>query len=149
MSKNTQTIDTNTGVAMPRHPFFDTCAPHNALDCLDAINRAASVIELFDYVTMTSEREGLSSRATDGFVWLSESVRATLIYCSKRLTTLGGERRDEAQEKARYVSALLDSLSTLKNGERDIVLNAMAAQLEITRSDVDAFIGDTSTGEAV
>lgn len=150
MTKKAEVTSTDNGGTVPRHPFFDGFAPYSVLDCLDAINRIACVVDMFNHLNLGNDiDEGLSSRAADGYTWLSESVRETLVYTSRRLSALNGKRHEEAQEKARYISALLGSLSVLKNSERDIVLNAMAAQLEITRSDVDAFINSTSAGQAV
>ena len=148
MNENTDAASMDSQGAMPHHPFFDRFGPHSALDCLDAMNRVACVIDVFSHLTLSNDAdEGLSSRAAYGYTWLSESARETLTYCSRRLSTLSHERRTEEKEQARYLSALLASLSALQDRERDYVLNAMAAQLDITRSDVDTFIDRTAQGE--
>ncbi len=101
MVETTKTVDADAGGAIPQHPFFDRFGPHSALDCLDAIDRIACVIDMFNHLNLSNDTDGgLSSRAAFGYAWLSESMQTTLIYCSRRLVTLGRKQHDEAQDSA-------------------------------------------------
>lgn len=122
------------------HPFFDTADPPSSLDCLDAIDRMASVVELFCHLKLDSEEGGLSPAAVSGYLWLSETLKETLLYTSRRLSRIAQRRGEDDREKAMYETALLESLSELDDADRGYVLNAMAARLGITRPEVDAYV---------
>ena len=128
-----------------RHPFFDNANPPSSLDCRDALDRAACVVELFNHLKLGGDVDGLSPKAASGYIWLSETLRETLSYASHRLSSLSQERAKTDGERARYLSALLKSLTVLNTPDRDCVLNDMAARLQITRGDVDAFIDRART----
>lgn len=128
-----------------RHPFFDTADPPSSLDCRDALDRAACVVELFNHLKLDSDVDGLSPKAASGYAWLSETLQETLSYTSHRLSLLGQKQAKTDRKKTRYLSALLKSLSVLDSTDRDCVLNDMAARLQITRGDVNAFIDRAKT----
>ena len=54
-----------------RHSLIDTAnGEPTALDCLDAINRTASVIELVSHLDLEGDGDGLSPRAVSGYWWI-------------------------------------------------------------------------------
>ena len=124
-----------------RHPLFDSTNPPGALDCLDAIDRAACIIDLLSYLDRSEDAEGgLSERAVAGHRWLSEMLRDTLVFSGRRLAALNRKHGEKHREKDRYLQAVLKSVTALKDADRNSVLDAMAAELQITRSELDACI---------
>jgi len=127
---------------MPRHPFFDFDNDQASfIDCIDAINRVDAMIELCDFLKLDGDSEGgLTLKAAFGYYWVSVLTRGTLCYVSDRLRVLDRQQQEKHQSKAAYLSALLKALPTLGGINYDRFLNSTAAQMDITRSDLDQFI---------
>lgn len=96
-----------------RRPFFDTANPPSSLDCRDTLDRAACVFELFNHLKLGGDVDGLSPKAASGYIWLSETLREAFSYTSHHLSSLSQERAKADSENARYLSALLKSLTIL------------------------------------
>ena len=125
----------------PCHPLFKTPAPPDITACLDAIDQAAYVVELFGYLELNRDHEGgLSLEAQNGYYGLSAMVSNTLLYASSRLSTLHRERIKAERKNSRYLAALSKSLSALNHEVQDSLLNAIAAEVDATRADVDEFL---------
>ena len=141
LEKRSETEGTGQRQGDLHHPFFDGTDMPNSLDCLDAISRAASVIELMGNLNLDGDAgDGISPSAASGHRCLSMTVQQTLAYCARRLATLDRERQEKSRREARYLGALLNSLAVLDETDRDNVLDGMAMQLRISRMDVDAFV---------
>jgi hypothetical protein len=131
---------------IPHHPFFEfTKDRASFIECIDAINRVESVIELCDFLKLDGDSEGgLTPKAAFGYYWVSVLTRGTLSYVSDRLMVLNRQQREKHQGKASYLSALLRALPALDSVNRDRFLNSAAAQMSITRSDLDQIIRKTT-----
>ena len=129
---------------IPRHPFFDFANDQASfIECIDAINRVEAMIELCDFLKLDSEG-GLTPKATLGYYWLSVLTRGTLSYVSDRLLALHRHQQEKYQGMAAYLSALLMSLPSLGGVNRDRFLNSAAAQMDISRSELDQFVRKTT-----
>ncbi len=124
-----------------RHPLLDTTnGEPTALDCLDAINRSASVIELVSHLDLEGDGDGLSPRAASGYWRIQIMLRDTLLFATKRLACLHRQGQDNAQREANCLSAFVQSLNTLDPATQDHVLDAAAVSLRVDRSAVDQFV---------
>lgn len=124
-----------------RHPLLDTTnGEPTALDCLDAINRSASVIELVSHLELEGDGDGLSPRAASGYWWIQRMLCDTLLYATKRLARLNRQGQDNARREANCLSAFVQSLHTLDTATQDHVLDAAAVSLRVDRSAVDRFV---------
>lgn len=130
---------------IPRHPFFEFANDQASfIECIDAINRVESMIELCNFLNLDGDSEGgLTPRAASGYYWLSVLTRETLSYVSDRLMALNKQQREKHQGKAACLSALLMSLPSLGGVNRDRFLNSAAAQMNISRSELDQFVCKT------
>ena len=127
--------------ALPPHPFFEAVNdPPNLTDCINAIDRAYSVIALCDALKLDEEEGGLSPDAAFGFYWVTVLTRSALSYVSTRLVALDHENKERDKQTSVYLSALSHSLPTIGSEHRERVLNHTATQLNVTRSEVDQFI---------
>jgi len=128
---------------IPRHPFFEFANDQASfIECIDAINRVESMIELGNFLNLDCDSEGgLTPKAASGYYWLSVLTRETLSYVSDRLLELNKQQQEKHQGKAAYLSALLMSLPSLGGVNRDRFLNNAAAQMNISRSELDQFVG--------
>ena len=131
---------------IPQHPFFELTKDRASfIGCIDAINRVESVIELCDFLKLDSDSEGgLTPKAAFGYYWLSVLTRGTLSYVSDRLMVLNRQQREKHQGKDTYLSALLRALPALDSVNRDRFLNSAAAQMIISRTELDQFIRKTT-----
>lgn len=128
-----------------RHPLLDTTnGEPTALDCLDAINRAASVIELVSHLDLEGDGDGLSPRAASGYWWIQRMLRDTLLSATKRLACLNRKGRENARRDASCLSALAQSLTDLDTAAQDHVLDAVAVSLRVDRSAVDRFVNEAT-----
>ncbi len=127
----------------PRHPFFKESGKYASFtDCIDAIDRVRSLVELCDYLELDESRGGLSSSAAFGYYWITVLNRETLNYVSKRLRELDKNRKAKHRQDSTYMSALLKSLHTLGSENRERLLNNTAAQLNLTRPVLDQYFED-------
>ncbi len=141
--KTASPIDTpEPAQPIPRHPFFDFDNEHASfIDCIDAIDRIGAVIELCDFLKLDGDSEGgLTPDAAFGYYWISVLMRGTLSYVSDRLRVLDRQQQENHQSKATCLSALLKALPTLGGINHDRFLNNTAAQMDISRSELDQFI---------
>jgi hypothetical protein len=131
---------------IPHHPFFEFANDQASfIECIDAINRVESMIELCNFLNLDGDSEGgLTPKAASGYYWLSVLTRETLSYVGDRLVELNRQQREKHQGKAAYLSALLRSLPSLGGVNRDRFLNNAAAQMNITRSELDQFVRKTT-----
>lgn len=124
-----------------RHPLLDTTnGEPTALDCLDAINRSASVIELVSHLDLEGDGDGLSPRAASGYWWIQRMLRDTLLFATRRLACLHRQGHENARRDAHCLSALAQSLTTLDTAAQDHVLDAAAMSLQVDRSAVDRVV---------
>ena len=148
MSEQDQPIQTDKNdksspLPIPRHPFFKRSSKHASFtDCIDAIDRVKSLVELCDYLELDESRGGLSSNAAFGYYWITVLNRETLTYVSKRLRELDKGRKAKHRQDSTYMSALLKSLHTLGSENRERLLNNTAAQLNLTRPVLDQYFED-------
>ena len=86
---------------IPRHPFFDFANDQASfIECIDAINRVESMIELCDFLKLDSDSEGgLTPKAAFGYYWVSVLTRGTLSYVSDRLLELNRQQREKHQKE--------------------------------------------------
>lgn len=128
-----------------RHPLLDTTnGEPTALDCLDAINRSASVIELVSHLDLEGDGDGLSPRAASGYWWIQRMLRDTLLFATRRLVYLNRQGRDNARREANCLSAFVQSLNTLDTEAQDHVLDAAAVSLRMDRSVVDRYVNQAT-----
>ncbi len=130
-----------------RHPLFDTTIHPNRLDCLEALDRAACVIELLEHLDPDQQTQGqLTPRATSGYRHLAQMLYETFAYSSHRLAVLSRKwqrkHRCKVRRKVRNLAALPQSLAPLNTVDRDHSLNAMTSRLQLTRSDIDTLIAN-------
>ena len=124
-----------------RHPLLDTTnGEPTALDCLDAINRAASIIELVSHLDLEGDGDGLSPRAASGYWWIQRMLRDTLLFATRRLACLHRRGHENARRDAHCLSALAQSLTTLDTTAQDHVLDTAAMSLQVDRSAVDRVV---------
>ncbi|MES9853632.1 MAG: hypothetical protein ABW170_17585 [Candidatus Thiodiazotropha sp. L084R] len=127
--------------ALPPHPFFETVNnPPNLTDCINAIDRAYSMIALCETLKLDEEEGGLSPDAALGFYWVTVLTRSALSYVSARLVALDRENERRCKQTSAYLSALCRSLTTIGPEHRGHLLNHMATRLNVSRSEVDQFI---------
>ena len=136
--------NTELGRPIPNHPFFEFSKDQATfIQCMDAIDRVEAIAELCNFLKLDSDSEGgLTPKAAFGYYWISVLTRGTLSYVSGRLMDLNREQQEKHQRKAAHLSALLTSLPTLGSVNRDRFLNNAAAQMDITRSDLDQLVKD-------
>lgn len=86
---------------IPRHPFFDSGNDQASfIECIDALNRVESMIELNDYLKLDSDSEGgLTPKAAYGYYLLSGLVRETLSYVSDRLLQLNRQQGEKHEKE--------------------------------------------------
>ena len=126
---------------LPPHPFFEIAIDQpNFTDCINAIDRARSVIALCDVLKLEEEEGGLSPEAAFGFYWMTVLSRSALSYVSRRLVTLNQENEEQLRQASVYLSALLHSLPTLDGESLERLLDQTAVQLDLARPEVDRFI---------
>ena len=129
-----------------RHPLLDTTnGEPTALDCLDAINRAASIIELVSHLDLEGDGDGLSPRAASGYWWIQRMLRDTLLFATKRLACLNRKGQDNARREANCLSAFVQSLNGLDTAAQDHVLDAAAMSLRVDRSTVNRFVNKATS----
>jgi hypothetical protein len=125
----------------PPHPFFETVNdPPNLTDCINAIDRAYSIIALCDALKLDEKEGGLSPDATFGFYWVTVLVRSALSFVSARLVALDHESKERDNQTSLYLSALCRSLPSIGSDHYEQLLDHTAARLSLARSEVDQFI---------
>ena len=124
-----------------RHPFFEAVPGQpNFTDCINAIDRARSVMALCDALKLDEEEGGLPPDAALGFYWLTVLARNALAYVSTRLVELEHEHQATHQQSSACLTALLESLQTLGGEHRERLLNQAAKQMKLTRREIDRLI---------
>ncbi|MES9863276.1 MAG: hypothetical protein ABW157_22170 [Candidatus Thiodiazotropha sp. LLP2] len=130
-----------TDDGLPSHPFFENVIDQASFtDCINAIDRVRTVISLSDALTLDEEQGGLSPDAAFSFYWVTVLTRSALSYVSDRLLALSREDEERQEQESAYPSALFNSLPALSDECRERLLHNMAAQMDITRSDIEQFI---------
>jgi len=136
-------LEPEQGCVLPPHPFFQASKDQASfVDCIDAIDHVSTVIELCDFLKLDDNHGGLSSDAAFGYYWITVLMRGTLSYVSDRLATLDRQKYEDHKRDSAYLSALSNSLHTLGHDNREHFLNNTATQMNLTRLDLDKFIGD-------
>ena len=124
-----------------RHPFFEGVPGQpKVTDCINAIDRARSVMALCDALQLDEEAGGLSPDAAFGFYWLTVLARNALAYVGSRLIEWDRENQTKHQQASALLSALLDALPAHGDEHRECVLNQAAAQMMLTRPEIDRMI---------
>ncbi len=127
---------------VPSHPLFELSGREASfIECVDAIDRVSSVIELYNFLGQGADSgQELSPRAESAYWKLLRMLCESLGYISDRLMVLHREQGHTKRRDAEYLQALLSALPTLGTVNRDRYLNRVAAQLDISRSVVDQYI---------
>jgi hypothetical protein len=87
---------TKTECDIPRHPFFESVDNQaNFTECINAIDRVRSMIDLCSCLKLEEEHAGLTSDAAYGFYWITVLMQSTLTYVSKRLVILNMEKGEK------------------------------------------------------
>lgn len=142
---NTPIDDLEKEYALPQHPLFDTDKNQASFsECIDVIDRVRSIIALYDFLEVDDDRGGLSTDATFGCYWINTMNRDALSYVSDRLMTLYKKSGEIRRQESASLSALSTSLSTLDNKNRERFLNCFAAQLNITRNEIEQYVDQRS-----
>lgn len=135
------TASQKTNYELPPHPLFEAVNdPPNLTDCINAIDRAHSMIALCDALKLEEEEGGLTPDAAFGFYWVTVLVRSALSYVSTRLVALDHENKERDHQTSLYLSALCRSLPTIGSDHYEHLLDHTAAHLSLARSEVDQFI---------
>ena len=124
-----------------RHPFFEGVAGQPEFtDCINAIDRAKSMIVLCNALKLSEEDGGLTSEEAFGFYWGRVLTSNALEYVSARLVELNSERGGKQKQTSACLSALFKSLPAIGHENREELLNHTAARLSISRLDVEELI---------
>ena len=139
--KQPTTASQKANPELPPHPFFEAVNnPPNLTDCINAIDRAHSLIALCDALKLDEEEGGLTPDAAFGFYWLTVLTRSALSYVTTRLVALERENKERDKQASLYLSALCHSLPTIGSDHYEHLLDHTAARLNLARSEVDEFI---------
>lgn len=124
-----------------RHPFFEEVTGQpNFTDCINAIDRARSMIMLCNALKLSEEDGGLTTDEAFGFYWGRVLTSNALEYVSARLVELNSESGERHRQASAYLSALFNSLPDIAYENREDLLNHTAARLSVSRLEVDGLI---------
>jgi hypothetical protein len=126
---------------IPYHPFFQTAQNRpNFSDCIDAIDRAAAVIELSNYLKLDEEEGGLPQKAAFGYYWVTEMTRSALAYTGQRLIELNRQQGEAGQKASSCLSSLCHAMPVLSRENRERFLNHAALNMDLPRREIDRYI---------
>ncbi|MEW8626586.1 MAG: hypothetical protein AB2551_12595 [Candidatus Thiodiazotropha sp.] len=124
-----------------RHPFFEEVTGQpDFTDCINAIDRARSMIVLCNTLKLGEEDGGLTSDEAFGFYWGRVLTSNALEYVSARLVELNSERGEKQRQTSACLSALFNSLPAIGNENREELLNHTATRLSVSRLEVEELI---------
>ncbi|WP_299772413.1 hypothetical protein [uncultured Pseudoteredinibacter sp.] len=122
---------------LPLHPFFEQSSqPASLTDCLDAVNKANSVIEMVNSLEIGDENGGLSEQAMFGYYWVNALIQSALTYVSARLNELHLEL-DQQTKNQSLISGLIQAIETLEPPHQEELLSQAALQAGM---DITAFL---------
>ena len=140
------------------HPLVHDPHSYNYLDCLDILENAKNLLDLFQHLDLSKNGEhgGLSPEATTALFCLARMLEDTLSYVGlnlenawwKRDANEDGKRIQERMQK----SVLIKALQASKKDGQSQGYSDIASCLNISSADVEAFITilegrqDSSTG---
>lgn len=138
--------DQETNFELPSNPLFRSPSGHASFgECIEAIGHVNEVIELFDFLELDDSRGGLSLNASNGFYWINLMMRGALSYISERLTVLNKQVAEDHWQESICLSALATSLETLGRENHERFLNGVAAQMKISRPELDNFVREKAS----
>ena len=128
------------------HPLVHDPHSYNYLDCLDILENAKNLLDLFQHLDLSKSGEhgGLSPEATTALLCLARMLEDTLSYVGlnlenawwKRDANEDGKRIQERMQK----SVLIKALQTSKKDGQSPIYSHLASCLNITSADVEAFV---------
>ncbi len=138
--------DHETDCELPSNPLFRSPSGQASFgECIEAIGHVNEVIELFDFLELDDSRGGLSLNASYGLYWINLMMRGALSYIGERLTVLNKQVAEDYWQESVCLSALAASLETLGRENRERFLNSAAAQMKISRPELDNFVREKAS----
>ena len=127
------------------HPLVHDPHSYNYLDCLDILENAKNLLDLFQHLDLSKSGEhgGLSPEATTALFCLAKMLEDTLSYVGlnlenawwKRDANKDGKRIQERMQN----SVLIKALQGSKKDGKSPIYSQIASCLNITSADVEAF----------
>ena len=125
------------------HPLVHTPSAYSYFDCLDVLDNAANLLDLFRHLDVeeNGEHGGLSSGATCALFWLASMLEDTLEYVGHNLEDAWRQREELDSMKGLQHSVFLKALQQSTGDERTEICSKIASLLNVTSTDVEAFLG--------
>ena len=125
------------------HPLVHHPDSPSYLSCLDILHNAAYLLDLLRHLDLdeNSNHGGLSADASEAFFWLTKMLEDTLAYVCHHLREAWEERETHPLGGNLWQSAFFEVLQQTASGDTSPIYSIIASCLNISRADVEAFVG--------
>ena len=125
------------------HPLVHTPSAYSYFDCLDVLDNAANLLDLFRHLDLeeSGEHGGLSSGATCALFNLAQMLEDTLEYVGHNLNDAWRQREGQGSIKELQHSVFLKALQQSTGDKRTELCSKIASLLNVASTDVEAFLG--------
>ena len=124
------------------HPLVHTPSAYSFCDCLDVLDNAANLLDLFRHLDLeeNGEHGGLSSGATCALFNLAKMLEDTLEYVGHNLDDAWWQREKQGFIKELQHSVFLKALQQSTGDQRTELCGKMASLLNVASADVEEFL---------
>ncbi|ARN75009.1 hypothetical protein [Oceanicoccus sagamiensis] len=125
------------------HPLVHTPSSYSYFDCLDVLDNAANLLDLFRHLDLeeNGEHGGLSSGATCALFNLAKMLEDTLEYVGHNLDNAWRQKEGQGSIKELQHSVFLKALQQSTGDKRTEVCSKIASLLNVASTDVEVFLG--------
>ena len=124
------------------HPLVPAHHTQSFLDCLDMLDNAANLLDLFRHLDLdkNGEHGGLSSGATCALSCLVTMLEDTLNYIGHNLENAWRQKQGPKAFKGLRHSVVIKALQQSTAKERTEVCSHIASLLNVASADIEAFL---------